>query len=280
MVITLLVFGGGLAYWYGLITHQRVALIAGATGLVIALGLLLEYGGVEPPAIPLLAFMTLLGFALKRVQRGCWRYLGWIAFIGVVLALGFQVIPFFEPVATAAHGDRFPPEKVVLMLLLPPMVLAPWSSGQSAPPVRRPWLASLLILAAIMVLVIPIALITGFVKPGLADQSADWLAYWLAYNLLYTCVLEESFFRGMAQTALVQGFKQRLAPAHARLAGIAAASILFGLAHFGGGATYVILATIAGVGYGLAYDLTGRLHHAVLVHFSVNAIRLLVFSGA
>ncbi len=53
MVITLLVFGGGLAYWYGLITHQRVALIAGATGLVIALGLLLEYGAVKPPAIGL-----------------------------------------------------------------------------------------------------------------------------------------------------------------------------------------------------------------------------------
>jgi len=58
------------------------------------------------------------------------------------------------------------------------------------------------------------------------------------------------------------------------------AAFLFGLAHFDGGIIYVMLATLAGIGYGLAYDLTGRLHYAVWVHFAVNTVRLLAFSEA
>jgi hypothetical protein len=101
----------------------------------------------------------------------------------VVLALGFRVIPFFEPIATvqtAEHLYRFPPEKAVLLLLVPPMVLVPWWIWKAEKPIERPWLVSLLILGAILAVVTPIALITGFVKPGSADQSAAYLAYWLA----------------------------------------------------------------------------------------------------
>ena len=154
MLLAFLVFGGGLAYWCGFILNQRVAVVAGATTLVASLGLMLDDDYVEPLAMPFLAFMALLAFALKRVDRGFWQYLGWTAFIGVVLALGFRVIPFFEPVATVQtveHLYRFPPEKAVLLLLVPPMVLVPWAIWKADKSVERPWLVSLCILGVISV---------------------------------------------------------------------------------------------------------------------------------
>ena len=283
MLLALLVFGGGLAYWCGLVTNQRTALITGGAVLAISLGIMLSDEGIDPRAIPFLAFTALLAFTLKRAPQGIWPSVGWAVFITVVLALGFRVIPCFEPVETvptAEHLYRFPPEKGVLMLLVPPMILVPWSSQKADKPSGRPWLMSLFILAGILAAVVPLALITGFVRPGLTTLSMPYLVYWLIYNLIYTCVLEESFFRGILQNALIRGFNRTLAPATARAAGIAVAAVFFGLAHFGGGTTYVALATLAGVGYGLAYELTGRLHHAVLVHFGVNAMYLLVFSWA
>jgi len=36
----------------------------------------------------------------------------------------------------------------------------------------------------------------------------------------------------------------------------------------------------AGLGYGAAYYLTGRIHCAVLLHFAVNAVHQLLLAGA
>ena len=283
MLLTFLLFGGGFIYWFGLIADLRRVAMGAAAILVLALGVMLADGGIDPRAIPFLVLAGLLAFALKRFDLGLWRYVGWTVFLALVLALGLRILPFFTPVETiqtAEHLYRFPPEKVILMLLVPPMVLVPWAAQDSDQRPERPWRITLLILAGILVTVLPLALITGFVRPGFAAQSAPFLAYWLAYNLIYTCVLEESFFRGILQNALIRNLNVVVSSVAARFVGIAAASVLFGLAHFAGGTTYVILAAIAGVGYGLAYELTGRLHHAVLVHFAVNTAWLLAFSGA
>ncbi len=282
MVLAILVFGGGLAYWLGLIVNQRVLLSAGAGVLIAALGLMIHEGGIEWFAIPFLGFTALLVFALKRVDPGFWQWVGWTVFIAVALALGFRATPFFSPVETVQmveHLYRFPPEKAVLMLLVPVMVLIPWSVYGQGKYSDRPWPVSLAILVGVLFVVTPIALATGFIEPGITDRSTPYLVYWLAYNLIYTCVLEESFFRGIVQTGFIRACSRTLSPIVAQAVGIGGAAILFGIAHFGGGLIYVILATIAGVGYGLAYHLTGRLHCAVLVHFAVNAIQQLAFSG-
>ncbi|MEZ5584941.1 MAG: hypothetical protein R3F37_21170 [Candidatus Competibacteraceae bacterium] len=60
-------------------------------------------------------------------------------------------------------------------------------------------MVALAVLAGILVVVIPAALVSGFIKPGWAPQSATYLLYWLAYNLIYTCILEESFFGGSSK---------------------------------------------------------------------------------
>lgn len=98
-------------------------------------------------------------------------------------------------------------------------------------------------------------------------------AMFLAVNLLFTCVAEEAFFRGLCQERLMRA----LAPRWHWVA-IAIASLLFGVAHTGAGVTYVVLATIAGVGYSIAYAVTRRIEAAILTHFAVNAVHFLGFT--
>ena len=48
--------------------------------------------------------------------------------------------------------------------------------------------------------------------------------------------------------------------------------------HLAGGWRYAALAAIAGLGYGWAMRRTGRLEAAVLTHFGLNLVHLLLFS--
>jgi membrane protease YdiL (CAAX protease family) len=59
---------------------------------------------------------------------------------------------------------------------------------------------------------------------------------------------------------------------------ISAGAVLFGLAHFAGGATYVTLATAAGAGYGIVYHRTRSIEMSMLVHFGLNATHFLLFA--
>ncbi|MDE0081632.1 MAG: CPBP family intramembrane metalloprotease [Gammaproteobacteria bacterium] len=102
------------------------------------------------------------------------------------------------------------------------------------------------------------------------------LAVWVPANLFLTCVAEETFFRGLVQRQLGGAFRGRL-PAPA-LAALLVAAVAFGVAHVAGGTTYVLLATLAGVGYGAAYHLTGRLEASILVHFTLNLAHLILFT--
>ncbi|MNP62935.1 CAAX amino terminal protease self- immunity [compost metagenome] len=56
-----------------------------------------------------------------------------------------------------------------------------------------------------------------------------------------------------------------------------AASVLFGLAHIGGGWQWVLLATLAGTGYGIAYH-RGGLAAAVSTHFGFNLLHFGLFT--
>lgn len=108
----------------------------------------------------------------------------------------------------------------------------------------------------------------GAIKPELSLPTWWWL--FALNNLLLTCVVEEAFFRGYLQKAVSEKFGLWL--------GIALASTLFGLAHFSGGVTLVLFATLAGIGYGAIYHLSGRLWTAVLFHFLFNFSHLIFFT--
>lgn len=55
-------------------------------------------------------------------------------------------------------------------------------------------------------------------------------------------------------------------------------AVAFGSAHIAGGTTHVLLATLAGIGYGAAYHLTGRVEAGILVHFLLNLSHLVLFT--
>ena len=64
----------------------------------------------------------------------------------------------------------------------------------------------------------------------------------------------------------------------ATIAAIVIAAMLFGLAHAAGGATCVVLATVAGAGYGWIYAAMRSLGAAVVAHFCLNVIHFLFFT--
>ena len=127
--------------------------------------------------------------------------------------------------------------------------------------------------ALLLALLLGLALWSGYVRWEPKLPAAGLL--WAAANLLSTCTAEEVLFRGLVQSQLQQRWR-----AHPRgsAAALLVAAILFGLAHLGGGWHYVLLATLAGVGYGWVYQRTGRIEASILTHFAVNAVHFFLFT--
>lgn len=115
---------------------------------------------------------------------------------------------------------------------------------------------------------LPIAWQLGALKPEWSLPNWWWL--FVLNNLLLTCVAEEALFRGYIQQGLAKRFGWVI--------GLGAASFLFGLAHIAGGTMLVIFASLAGVGYGLAFYFSSRLWVAVALHFLFNLCHLLFFT--
>lgn len=113
----------------------------------------------------------------------------------------------------------------------------------------------------------------GYVR--LDPKLPAYTAIFLAVNLLFTCIPEEAFFRGFLQERIARALER--APRR-RLLCVACSALLFGIAHAAGGAAYVVLATIAGVGYAYSYAITQRVEAPILVHFAVNAVPFLGFT--
>ncbi len=130
-----------------------------------------------------------------------------------------------------------------------------------------PWALPPLVVGG-LVLLIGLAVALGVIdwQPG----APAWLWAFAVANLLNTCLAEELLFRGMLQRAL-------LARSGAVVA-LMVASGLFGIAHLAGGVAFVVVATGAGLLYGLVYLWTGRLVWAVLVHWGLNLTHLLLFT--
>ncbi|KJF96082.1 CAAX protease [Photobacterium angustum] len=115
---------------------------------------------------------------------------------------------------------------------------------------------------------LPIAAGLGALKFSLS--TPHWLWLFVLNNLLFTCVAEEALFRGFIQQGLSKRFGWVI--------GLVVASLLFGFAHIAGGMLLVVFAGLAGLCYGLAFYLTGRLWVAVLVHFMFNLTHLIFFT--
>ena len=140
---------------------------------------------------------------------------------------------------------------------------------------RRGWInavvLSFLVVAAID---IPAGLALHFIR--FDPYAAPWRGLPLA--LLGTFILtawpEEFFFRGLLQNSLRNTLRSENA-------GWLAASVLFGLSHIGNNGfpnwRYALLATVAGLGYGIAWRKTASIFPAAMVHTLVNVAWHLLF---
>jgi uncharacterized protein len=139
------------------------------------------------------------------------------------------------------------------------------------------WLRALRRAAPIMAInVVVVAL--GACTLGFLTWQPKWTPIfwiWAPVNLFFVCLSEEAFFRGFIQRELNSAL-QRMR--YASAVAIAASALLFGLAHFAGGASYIVLATVAGLGYGIVYHRARSVEMSILAHFALNATHFLLFT--
>jgi membrane protease YdiL (CAAX protease family) len=139
------------------------------------------------------------------------------------------------------------------------------------------WIAALRQAGPIVLVTMAVAmaasLALGFVR--FDPRWTPLFGVWAPINLLLTCVAEEAFFRGFLQREIARDLEGRR---YGAAVAVAASGLSFGLAHAAGGWRYVLLATLAGTGYALAFARSGRFEMAVLAHFAVNATHFLLFT--
>lgn len=103
--------------------------------------------------------------------------------------------------------------------------------------------------------------------------SLFWI--WAPVNLFFTCLSEEAFFRGFIQRELTLALQgSRIGTVLA----IVVSATLFGLAHFAGGVSYVVLAMAAGLGYAIIFHITRSIEMSMLAHFALNTTHFLLFT--
>ncbi|WP_194787622.1 CPBP family intramembrane glutamic endopeptidase [Pseudomonas sp. UFMG81] len=245
-----------------------IALLALTLGYLFAL----DYGSLGLAALPALLALACTGVLVRRRVR--WQQtLGHGLFIVLAAALALHWLPGFNS-AKVIDKAVFSPGAVPfsMYLNLDKPLIGFWLL------LACPWLVVLRGrgLAPSLALILPLTLLAclgGAWSLGLVGWAPKWpdqAWVWLLNNVLLVSLTEELLFRGYIQGGLQRLFR------HEGLA-LLAAALLFGLAHLGGGWQWFYLATLAGVGYGLAYR-HGGLAAAVLCHACVNLAHFAGFS--
>ena len=205
-------------------------------------------------AIPIVAITVLLGMHALP------------GFNNPLLAQGLVLSPGAEPFTLYFNFD-----KTIAGVLLIGACGIPLLKSQNE------WRHAIRSAAPIVALNIVVAMLLSLAF-GYVKFQPKWTAFfwtWATVNLLLTCLSEEAFFRGFIQRELDTALAKQ---PWGSTAAVAASSILFGCAHFAGGWSYVLLATIAGAGYGLVYQRSRSIELAMLAHFALNATHFLLFT--
>ena len=252
-----------------------------AAALLVALAFGLLSGRVGAVALIPIAALAACFHVAQQERYGTVLRAG-AGLVGAILslALALHVVPGFDNwkiLDDFALSERSRPFSLYLNFDKPLVGLFILALG--APLLRRwsDWKAMLATAAPIALAGIACVYGLGYLFGYAAvDPTADPVfVVWALRNLFFTCVAEEAFFRGFLQRYLELGLARFRS---GRFASLAVVSLLFGLAHFAGGAGYVALSTLAGLVYGYVYQKTGRIEAAILTHFLLNAGHFLFFT--
>ena len=117
-----------------------------------------------------------------------------------------------------------------------------------------------------------LGLYTGLIS--FDPKHSDILLGWIITNLFFTCFVEEAFFRGFVQ----QRIQLLSSKTYWQYISVLLSGVLFGLAHFPGGQTYTIIASIMGSAYAFSYYKTKNIYVAISVHFIFNLLHFSLFT--
>jgi membrane protease YdiL (CAAX protease family) len=260
---------------------------AWTAGLAIAVAAAVWHGAMQPAGVLAVLALVLLGAGWRHASHEVAKGLLLAAIVLLSLGLALHVVPGFAnprlldslqvSAGAAAVSLYLNLDKTAAGIVLCALFAAPARKGV---PISAVWRAAG---AAwpVIVLTPVIVLLAGY-GAGVIAIDPKWFASWFHYaplflltNLFTTCLAEEAFFRALVQGQLTEALSKR--QNGPRIA-LAAAAVLFGVAHAHGGAPLVLLATFAGFGYGLAFQRTGRIEAAIATHFALNATHFLMFT--
>jgi uncharacterized protein len=239
--------------------------------LAVAWAWALADGVVDPVALAGPALL-LAAAALVRAGAGPASHAaGHALFVVVAVLLFAHLLPGFHNLQVIAPAPLTPDAVPFGMYLnVDKPLVGFWVVLVLAPPMaaahaRATLQAALLACAGAVTACLGLALALGVVGWAPKWPASGWI--WLLNNALLVTLAEEALFRGYVQERLTQWWRHHPWGAWAALA---VAAALFGLAHYAGGWQWMLLAALAGVGYGVAYRY-GGLAAAVLAHLGLNA---------
>lgn len=246
--------------------------------LVIGYGVALADGQLGFMAAIPIASLILAAYAVSPRRKPYLQYIGHALFVVLATALSLHWLPgFHNPLVIGP--ERFTADAVpfAMYLNLDKLLVGFWLL-HVLPWTRPPheWRVSLKAGFGAMLMTIAACLLTavllGVVRWEPKWPSASWL--WLLNNLLLVTLTEEALFRGYLQGGLSRLLRRQ---PYADAIALCVAAVLFGLVHAAGGWQWIVLGSIAGIGYGLAYRF-GGLQAAVLAHFGLNVTHFFLFT--
>lgn len=255
-----------------MLSPQWIGLFLFTCGYALALA----YGRLAPAAA--CSFIALLGagWLVRRPAQRWLTVLGHCLFVAVAAGLAVHALPGFHS-ALVIEAQRLTADAAPfsMYLNLDKPLIALWLL------LACPWVIRARGLrhgSASVALALPLtatvclggAWLLGMLAWAPKWPAAAWL--WAINNLLLVSLAEEALFRGYLQGGLQRWFA---GISRGNTLALVLAAGLFGLAHLGAGWHWVLLGSLAGIGYGLAYRYGGLLA-AVVTHFGVNLIH---FSG-
>ncbi len=225
-------------------------------------------GHIQPIGLLLACLFIALVLAPMRLPQWLWSLLVIVA--SVLLAA--HLLPGFAP-WQLAEPQRISADALPYLLrlswdkLLVGCTLLAWWLGLPSKPAQRPTLLA------------PIFILTLLAVPGLAlllgvvawqPKCPDMLGSWLAVNLAVDVLAEELLFRGILQPRLIGWLGM--------WPGLLVTALLFGAVHIPFSPTFAVVAAVAGLGYGLAMQVSGRLSMAIALHGQVNLLHFTLLS--